>query len=65
MITTVSYQAIINASNININIKGNNTKNHAISGAPARQIRFNTQVQNNIYNNFTINTKTMLDTVHE
>jgi hypothetical protein len=59
------YHAIINASNININTKGNNTKNHAISGAPAPQIKFKIHVQNNIYINLTINTKIMLDTVQE
>ena len=30
--------------------KGNRTKNHDTPGAPARQIKFNIQVQNNTYN---------------
>ena len=41
---------------------GNNTKNQDNDGTPASHIKFNTQVQNNTYNNFIINTSVVFET---
>ncbi len=65
IILVSSYHTIIIPNKININKKGNNTKNHAIPGAPALQIKFNIQVQNKIYNILTMKIKITLDTAHE
>jgi hypothetical protein len=46
-------------------IKGSRTRNHEIPGAPARQIKFNIQVQNKIYIIFNKNIKVVLPTPHE
>jgi hypothetical protein len=44
----------------NINTIGNSTKIHDIMGAPALQIKFNTQVQNTTNNPFIKNTREVL-----
>jgi len=46
------------------NMNGNSTKNQAIPGAPAPHIKFNTHVQNNIYNIFMTKIKNVLETLH-
>ena len=46
---------------MNISINGISTKNHAMPGAPALHIRFNTQVQNNIYSSLIMNIKKILE----
>ena len=46
---------------MNISINGISTKNHAMPGAPALHIRFNTQVQNNIYSSLIMNIKKIPD----
>ena len=56
---------IIIAININNMINGNNTKNHAITGAPALQIKFKIHVQKIIYTNFITNNIVVLVTLHE
>ena len=46
------YANIYNPKTTKNKIKGNNTKNQAIFLYPPLHIKFNTQVQNNTYNNF-------------
>jgi hypothetical protein len=45
-------------------MKGNSTKNHAKLVAPARQIKFNTQVQNKMYRDLIKKIKKVLETSH-
>lgn len=52
-----------NEIRINIKIKGKRTKNQAIPGAPARQIKFKTHVQNKIYTVLITKIRAVLDTV--
>jgi hypothetical protein len=46
---------------MNISINGISTKNQAMPGAPALHMRFNTQVQNNIYSSLIMNIKKILE----
>jgi hypothetical protein len=51
--------------NKNMSTMGNNTNIQETAGAPALQIKFNTQVQKITYNNLIKNNIAVLETSHE